>query len=69
MQQQLKKKVAERLKTPHVIPDRVLGADNVYKIKLRQSVYGLVYQVLGDVVVVTVLAVGKRERNEAFKET
>ena len=64
LQQQLKKK----LKTPHVAPDRVLGADNVYKIKLRQSGYRLVYQVLDDVVVVTVLAVGKRERNEAYKK-
>ena len=34
LQQQLKKKLAERLKTPHVAPDRVLGSDNVYKIKL-----------------------------------
>ena len=62
------KKLAERLKTPHVAPDRVLGSDNVYKIKLRQSGYRLVYQVLDDVVVVTVLAVGKRERNEAYKK-
>ena len=68
LQHQLKKKLAERLKAPHVAPDRVLGADNVYKIKLRQSGYRLVYQVLDDVVVVTVLAVGKRERNEAYKK-
>ena len=68
LQQQLKKKLAERLKIPHVAPDRVLGVDNVYKIKLRQSGYRLVYQVLDDVVVVTVLAVGKRERNEAYKK-
>ena len=68
LQQQLKKKLAERLKTPHVAPDRVLGSDNVYKIKLRQSGYRLVYQVLDDVVVFTVLAVGKRERNEAYKK-
>lgn len=53
LQQQLKKKLAERLKTPHVAPDRVLGADNVYKIKLRQSGYRLVYQVLDDVVFVS----------------
>ncbi len=46
----------------------MLGADNVYKIKLRQSGYRLVYRVLDDVVVVTVIAVGKRERNEAYKK-
>ena len=37
LQQQLKKKLAERLKTPHVAPDRVLGSDNVYKIKLDRN--------------------------------
>lgn len=65
---QFKKKLTERLTMPHVGPDKVLGAENVYKIKLRQSGYRLVYQVNDDVVVVTVLAIGKRERNEAYKK-
>ena len=45
-----------------------MGAENVYKIKLRQSGYRLLYQVRDDIVIVTVLAVGKRERNEAYKK-
>ncbi|MCW8108980.1 type II toxin-antitoxin system RelE/ParE family toxin [Alteromonas ponticola] len=65
---QFKKKLAERLKAPHVNSDKVSGADNVYKVKLRQSGYRLVYQVKDEVIIVTVLAVGKRERNEAYKK-
>ena len=70
LKEQFKKKLSERLEAPHVAPDRVtgMGAENVYKIKLRQSGYRLVYQVRDDIVIVTVLAVGKRERNEAYKK-
>jgi len=44
------------------------GADNLYKIKLRQSGYRLVYKVEDDIVIVTVLAVGKRERSDVYKK-
>ena len=68
LKEQFKKKLSERLEAPHVAPDRVMGPENVYKVKLRQSGYRLVYQVRDDIVIVTVLAVGKRERNEAYKK-
>lgn len=45
---------------------KLSGADNMYKIKLRQSGYRLVYKVEGDIIVVTVLAVGKRERSDVY---
>lgn len=67
LQQQFKKKLAERLENPHVPASRLSGGDNLYKIKLRQSGYRLVYKVVDDVVIVTVLAVGKRERGEVYK--
>lgn len=67
LQQQFKKKLAERLENPHVPASRLSGGDNLYKIKLRQSGYRLVYKVEDDVVIVTVLAVGKRERGEVYK--
>lgn len=63
---QLKKKLEERLKNPHVPPSAVSGASNLYKIKLRQLGYRLVYSVDDDVIVVTVIAVGKRNRNEVY---
>ncbi|EGQ9845640.1 type II toxin-antitoxin system RelE/ParE family toxin [Vibrio cholerae] len=69
LQQQFKKKLAERLENPHVPASKLSGADNVYKIKLRQSGYRLVYNVEDDVVIVTVLAVGKRERSDVYRKS
>jgi len=66
LQQQFKKKLVERLENPHVPASKLSGAENMYKIKLRQSGYRLVYQVKDDVIVVTVLAVGKRERSDVY---
>ncbi|EIW88944.1 relE protein [Alishewanella agri BL06] len=66
LQQQFKKKLVERLENPHVPASKLSGAENMYKIKLRQSGYRLVYQVKDDVIVVTVLAVGKRERTDVY---
>ncbi|MDY7588700.1 type II toxin-antitoxin system RelE/ParE family toxin [Vibrio cholerae] len=66
IQQQFKKKLIERLENPHVPSAKLSGAENIYKIKLRQSGYRLVYQVENDIIVVTVLAVGKRERSEVY---
>ncbi|HGS4635726.1 TPA: type II toxin-antitoxin system RelE/ParE family toxin [Vibrio cholerae] len=66
LQQQFKKKLIERLENPHVPAAKLSGSENIYKIKLRQSGYRLVYQVENDIIVVTVLAVGKRERSEVY---
>lgn len=66
LQEQLKKKLRERLENPHIPAAKLSGADSMYKIKLRQSGYRLVYKVEDDVIVVTVLAIGKRDRNEVY---
>ena len=66
LQAQFKSKLRERLENPHVPAARLSGALNLYKIKLRQAGYRLVYQVQDDVVTVTVIAVGKRERNAVY---
>lgn len=68
LQQQFKKKLVERLEHPHVPASKLSGADNLYKIKLRQSGYRLVYKVEDDVIIVTVLAVGKRERSDVYRK-
>jgi len=64
---QFKKKLKERLENPHV-PSAALTGDaaNLYKIKLRQLGYRLVYCVEDKTVKVTVIAVGKRDRNEVY---
>jgi mRNA interferase RelE/StbE len=38
-----------------------------YKIKLRSSGYRLVYEVIDERIVVSVVAVGKRERSEVYE--
>jgi len=61
-----KKKLAERLINPHIPSAAIGGGSNLYKIKLRQLGYRLVYSVSDSTVTVTVLAVGKRNRNEVY---
>ncbi len=60
-------KLAERLEEPRVESARLSGMQDCYKIKLRSIGYRLVYQVRDDELVVSVVAVGKRERNAVFK--
>jgi mRNA interferase RelE/StbE len=63
---QLKDKLAERLIEPRVASAKIHGGKDLYKIKLRQLGYRLVYQVNNRVVTVTVLAVGKRDKNGVY---
>lgn len=63
---QFKKKLKERLDNPHVSSAALSGAKNIYKIKLRQLGYRLVYSVEDKTITVTVIAAGKRDRNEIY---
>lgn len=63
---QFKKKLIDRLKEPRVESARLNGMKDCYKIKLRSAGYRLVYQVRDEEVVVSVVAVGKRERNQVY---
>ena len=62
----LKGKLAERLEHPHVPAAHLHGLPDCYKIKLQASGYRLVYQVQDKVLVVTVVAVGKREKGLVY---
>jgi mRNA interferase RelE/StbE len=64
---QFKKKLEERLLNPRVPAARLSGQKDRFKIKLRQIGYRLVYEVQDSRLVVLVVAVGKRERNAAYK--
>jgi len=68
IQLQLKKKLAARLQNPHVSASKLRGFDSVYKIKLRASGYRLVYEVDDDIIVVFVIAVGKRDKNDVYEK-
>jgi len=63
---QFKKKLEQRLMNPYVPSAAVSGGMNLYKIKLRQLGYRLVYSVTEHTVTVTVVAVGKRNRNAIY---
>jgi len=65
--EQFKSKLAERLRNPKIPSARLHGARDRYKIKLRSAGYRLVYQVRDQELLVLVIAVGKRERNEVYK--
>lgn len=64
----LRAALKKRLETPH-IPSAALSAElaGCYKIKLRKLGYRLVYLVEDDVLVVMVLAIGKRDRLAAYE--
>ncbi|QRK86718.1 type II toxin-antitoxin system RelE/ParE family toxin [Pseudomonas granadensis] len=60
MKEQFKKKLAERLLNPHIPSARLKDLGNAYKIKLQSAGYRLVYRVSNEVLIVTVIAIGKR---------
>ncbi|TAG04369.1 MAG: type II toxin-antitoxin system mRNA interferase toxin, RelE/StbE family [Betaproteobacteria bacterium] len=65
----LKKALAKRLESPHVPSDALRGAlAGYYRIKLRKQGYRLIYRVDDKVIVVIVLAVGKRENDAVYVE-
>ena len=64
---QFKKKLVERLSNPKIESARLNGMKDCYKIKLRKAGYRLVYQVRDLEVIVSIVAVGKRERNSVYK--
>jgi mRNA interferase RelE/StbE len=64
---QFKAKLAERLQNPKIPAARLHGAKERYKIKLRNAGFRLVYEVRDKELLVLVVAVGKRERNEVYK--
>ncbi len=65
--EQFKAKLTERLQNPKIRSARLHGAKERYKIKLRNAGYRLVYQVKDYELLILVVAVGKRERNDVYK--
>jgi len=63
----LKKKMAERLQCPRVPSAALSSMADCYKIKLRGVGYRLVYRVDEEVMFVTVLAVGRRDRSQVYE--
>ena len=66
IQQQFAKKLKKCCENPHIPATKLRGMKDCYKIKLRASSFRLVYQVVEDVLVIAVVAVGKRERSNVY---
>ena len=62
----LKKKLLERLEEPRIPSAALSNMPDCYKIKLRQAGYRLIYKVEDSLVFVTVIAVGKRDKNQVY---
>ena len=62
----LTKKLLERLQEPRIASAALSGMPDCYKIKLLQQGYRLVYRVEDGLVFVTVIAVGKRDKNAVY---
>jgi len=56
------------LLNPRIEANRLRSLPDCYKIKSRSSGYRLVYQVLDQEVVVFVIAVDRREREQAYSK-
>ena len=62
-----KKQLLKRLENPRVPSAAVSGGIDLYKIKLRQLGYRLVYSVSDTTITVTVIAVGERDKNKVYE--
>lgn len=67
IQLQFVKILRRRLEVPRAAQAALTGMPDCYKIKLRTLGYRLVYRVEDNVLIVLVLAIGKRDREEAYK--
>ncbi|MFH1019380.1 MAG: type II toxin-antitoxin system RelE/ParE family toxin [Pseudomonadota bacterium] len=67
LREQLKKKLAERLEHPRIPSAALSGMPDCYKIKLRNAGYRLIYRVDDTVVFVTVIAVGRRDKQKVYE--
>jgi len=65
---QFQKVLERRLLEPHVPSAKLRGGPDVYKIKLRDAGYRLIYEVQDNRIIVFVIAVGRRKEVYATLE-
>jgi mRNA interferase RelE/StbE len=66
IKEQFKKKLAKLLENPKIPKNKLIGYNDIYKIKLKQSGFRLVYKVIDDRLIIYVVAVGKRDKNKIY---
>lgn len=67
IQNQFAKKLFERRENPIVPKDKLCGIKDCYKIKLRSVGYRLVYRVYEEQIIIEVIAIGKRDKEEVYR--
>ena len=68
LQKQVARKLSERRVNPKIPADSVREIPGAYKIKLRASRFRLIYLVRDAQLVILILSIGKREREEAYMD-
>ena len=69
VREQFKKQLEKRILNPKVASAKLSGElDNFYKIKLRAVGYRLVYEVIDHRLVILVIAIGKRNQDDAYRQ-
>jgi mRNA interferase RelE/StbE len=66
IQTYFKAQLLKKLDNPYTPKNKLAGMKDCYKLKLRNSGYRLVYQVIEERLVVQVIAMGKRDKNAAY---
>jgi mRNA interferase RelE/StbE len=67
VRERMKRKLAERLSNPRVPAAALRDLRDCYKIKVASAGYRLIYRVEDDRLVLLVIAIGRRERGEAYE--
>lgn len=66
-QDSFKSKLRKICVNPHTTKNKLSGLKDCYKIKLKNVGYRLVYRVFDDRVVVQVISVGKRDKQQVYR--
>ena len=69
VREQFKKQLEKRILNPKVASAKLSGElENFYKIKLRTVGYRLIYEVIDHRLVILVIAVGKRNQDDVYRQ-
>ena len=68
IRKQFTRKLEKVVHTPHIVSARMHGYKDAYRLKLRKSGYRLGYRVFDDLVVVVVISVGKRDKDDVYDD-
>lgn len=67
VRRQFEKKLASVLQNPRIPANALSGMKDCYKIKLRKAGVRLVYEVEDAIITISVIAIGKRDKDAVYK--